>query len=90
MFSNCPTSVATYLQEAPLNLSDINGRIEALAHIHDDVSAENLVVTSQTVDLHHRASAAKSVVSSLPLTRLKVETCIWDSVDISRVIVTSG
>lgn len=73
--------MAMYLYECAFNLSDINGWVEALANVHDDVSAEDLVVASQAVNLHHRAGAAKCEVCSIPFALLKVEIHIWRSVD---------
>ena len=70
-----------YLYKGAFNLSDINGWVEALANVHDDVSAEDLVVASQTVNLHHRASAAKCEVCTIPFAFLKVEIHVWGSVD---------
>ena len=70
-----------YLYECAFNLSDINGWVEALANVHDDVSAEDLVVASQAVNLHHRAGAAKCEVCSIPFAFLKVEIHTWRSVD---------
>ena len=74
------TNKSLYLYEATLDLTDVNGGVETLADVHDDVGAEDLVVPGQTVDLHHTAGTAiGEVVEKRPLLRVSVVADVRDS-----------
>lgn len=52
------TSTPTYLDEGPLDLPDVDGGVDARAHVHHDVRAQHARVARQAVHLHLRAGRA--------------------------------
>ena len=64
------------LDEATLDLANVNGRVDRAADVHADVCAQSLEVASQSVQLHLRAgSAVGEVVEGHVITKSCSQPC---------------
>ena len=61
-------AIRAHLHEAAFHLADVDGRIERVTDIHNDVRAQAVPVARQAVELHlgHRSTKDKVVERHVP------------------------
>lgn len=64
-FPPFPLFVIFYLHVGPLDLPDVDGGVDARAHVHHDVGPDDARVARQAVHLHLRAGRACRAVDDL-------------------------